>query len=215
MLGKKILNLALLAYILVFVACNNEPKQEQPVLADTIAPAVAVKVPQVVAKDSITNAITVEEEEEEEEELVLTDSINFAKYAVEEVSKVKKAPIDFSSYPEARSFRTRITEGYNEMEVNFAGHYVATYFGCGASCIMGFMVDVNDGKIYDLPLGEGKMCFWALDRAVHLASSNLFISSVCKENENDKEVFYIASLWDDEAKEFKDIDKKEFLVSKN
>lgn len=213
MLGKKILNLAWLAFVLVFVACNNEPKQNQAELADTNTVAIAVEVPQVIVKDSIPKNSTIVEEEEEE--LELTDSVNFAKYAVEEVSNLKKAPIDFSSYPEARSFRTRIIEGYKEMEVNFAGHYVATYFGCGASCIMGFMVDVNDGKIYDLPLGEGKMCFWAMDRALHLASSKLFISSICKQNENDKNVFYIASLWDEEAKEFKDIDKKEFLVSTN
>ncbi|RZK57607.1 MAG: hypothetical protein EOO87_02400 [Pedobacter sp.] len=212
MLGKKILNLALVTYILVFTACNNEPKQNQAELADTASVAIAIEVPQAIVKDSIPTATIVEEEEEE---LELTDSVNFAKYAVEEVSNLKKAPIDFSSYPEARSFRTRIIEGYKEMEVNFAGHYVAIYFGCGASCIMGFMVDVNDGKIYDLPLGEGKMCFWAMDRALHLASSKLFISSICKQNENDKNVFYIASLWDEEAKEFKDIDKKEFLVSTN
>ncbi|RZL39509.1 MAG: hypothetical protein EOO96_00425 [Pedobacter sp.] len=212
MLGRTYKITAIL-FSMMLLACNNKTTNtaEEPMLApDTIAVEAIADKPAIKETEIAESPVV----DVEDDEMALKDSINFAKFEVGTVATKTKAPIDFSSYPEAKAFKTRIIEGYQELEVNFAGHYVATYFGCGASCIMGFMVDANDGKIYDLPLGEGKMCFWNLDRAVYLSSSKLFISSICKRNETDKDVFYIASVWDEEAKEFKDIDEKEFLISK-
>lgn len=153
--------------------------------------------------------------EETEINVTVNDSINFEKYAVEVQDVIKKAPLDFSSYPESKSFKTRITEAYNDgTAIDFGGHYIISAFGCGAGCIMGFMVDVRDGKIYDLPLGEQNSCFWSLDRALGKPDSRLFISAICKEEENNPISLYIAYVWNEEKKLFENVNKEEFIIKK-
>lgn len=49
-----------------------------------------------------------------------------------------------------REFKTRLVEA-SKHNVNFAGHYVLSWFGCGASCIMAFALDKNSGKVSWLP----------------------------------------------------------------
>ena len=148
-------------------------------------------------------------------DITANDSINFEKYAVAVQELEKKAPLDFGSYPESRSFKTRITEAYSDGTViDFAGHYIISAFGCGAGCIMGFMVDVRDGKIYDLPLGEQNSCFWSLDRALGKPDSRLFISAICKEEENNPISLYIAYVWNEEKKLFENVNKEEFIIIK-
>ena len=56
-------------------------------------------------------------------------------------------------------FRTRIREGALE-KVNFAGHYVLTTWGCGASCVMGVLIDARTGRVYWLPM---KVCCGPLE----------------------------------------------------
>lgn len=73
---------------------------------------------------------------------------------VENSLKSNKAKIDFKSNDGSSYFKTRLTDGYYSGEVNFANYYIAITWGCGTSCIDGKMIDVRDGKIYDLPLGE-------------------------------------------------------------
>ena len=58
-----------------------------------------------------------------------------------------------------RQFRTRIREGARE-KVNFAGHYVLTVWGCGASCLMGVVIDGRTGRVYWIPF---TICCWPLD----------------------------------------------------
>ena len=153
--------------------------------------------------------------EETEIDITVNDSINFGKYAVEVQEFESKAPLDFGSYPESKSFKTRITEAYSDGTViDFGGHYIVSAFGCGAGCIMGFMVDVRDGKIYDLPLGEQNSCFWSLDRALGKADSRLFISAICKEEENSETALYIAYIWNEEKKLFENVNKEEFIIKK-
>ncbi len=139
------------------------------------------------------------------------DSIDFKKYQTEVPASSGKAAIDWQSYPEARDFRTRITEGYKNGEINFAGHYIGVTFGCGAGCILGFMVDVRDGKIYDLPLGEENSCFYMEDAVVIRPDSRLFISAVCKEEAESTKLNYKAYLWDEEQKTFSKIAATEFV----
>ena len=79
---------------------------------------------------------------------------------------------------------------------------------------MGFMVDVRDGKIYDLPLGEQNSCFWSLDRALGKPDSRLFISAICKEDENSETALYIAYIWNEEKKLFENVNKEEFIINK-
>ncbi|QNK63481.1 hypothetical protein H7F33_02945 [Pedobacter sp. PAMC26386] len=50
--------------------------------------------------------------------------------------------------------KTILTEGYRTGEIAFGGYYVTVIWGCGSDCISGVMVDVRNGKVYDLPLNE-------------------------------------------------------------
>jgi hypothetical protein len=118
----------------------------------------------------------------------------------------KKAKLDFNSNPGALHFKTRITNGYNSGDINFAGHYIGIAFGCGGGCIMGFIVDAKDGKIYDAPLGEANMCVWTLEMNIYKPQSRLYISSVCKEESDSKDVFYKAYVWHEKEKVFKKVD---------
>lgn len=207
--------LIITAILISLFACNETIKQE--VVADKeqnnslkIAPLEFTEIASDTSENEIITTI-----EEPGEDITAKDSINFTKYAVEVQELVNKAPLDFSSYPEAKFFKTRITEAYNQgTSIDFGGHYIGTIFGCGASCIMGFMVDVRDGKIYDLPLGEQNMCFWDIDKAISKSDSRLFISAICKENENSKTANYIAYVWNEEEKNFENVDKDEFIIQK-
>ncbi len=49
-----------------------------------------------------------------------------------------------------REFKTKIIEA-SKLNVNFAGHYILSSFGCGASCVMSFALDKESGEITWLP----------------------------------------------------------------
>ena len=81
------------------------------------------------------------------------EGYSFEKYKVEIHSVNEKAEINFSSNPFWKHYRTRISKGYKNGNVDFGGYYIAIIIGCGVGCRLGAMVDIRDGKIYDLPLG--------------------------------------------------------------
>jgi len=45
---------------------------------------------------------------------------------------------------------------------NFAGHYILTSFGCGASCVMAAIIDATNGRVKWLPF---TVCCWDGDAA--------------------------------------------------
>ena len=49
--------------------------------------------------------------------------------------------------------RTRLTAAVKG-GVNFAGHYALVQFGCGLGCNNGYLVDVTNGQVTPLPLGN-------------------------------------------------------------
>lgn len=148
----------LLSFVILFaVACKNGQRQTNKTddtLTKQQAPAIVVKdssyhtpsPKEIMVNDTITN---------------YSDTINFEKFYVGVQKRPTNVPINWESLSGANEFKTRIIETYKTNDVNFAGHYIMSVFGCGASCIMGFMVDVRDGKIYDLPLGEENSCLFA------------------------------------------------------
>lgn len=195
----------LFGLIALSYACNNTPKNnEQAVSTDT------TKLAKVDAAAAEPDSLILEQAPTQETSINYSDSVDFEKYEVGPQKRMANAPIDWTSYPEAKDFKTRITEAYKDSEVNFGGYYVTSIFGCGASCIMGFMVDVRDGKIYDLPLGEENSCLFAEDRALYNWMSRLFIAGVCKENLEDKKVYYKAYLWNEDKKEFENVEELRF-----
>jgi hypothetical protein len=58
------------------------------------------------------------------------------------------ATVNFESNPDAKLFRTAITEQVAE-GANFAGHYVVSTWGCGTNCIGYAVVDVKTGDIIE------------------------------------------------------------------
>jgi len=205
---KNSLKYMLAGIIVLNYACNDTKKNsDEAVEAGRTDTAVMAKVDTTAATPVVAEPPVAEPEEVR---INYSDSVDFEKYYVD-VQEQEHAPIDWTSYPEAKSFRTRITEAYKTDEVDFGGYYVISIFGCGASCIMGFMVDVRDGKIYDLPLGEENSCLFAEDRALGNATSRLFIAGVCKENADATKPYYKGYLWNEDKKEFETIDEHSFL----
>lgn len=52
--------------------------------------------------------------------------------------------------PDLKMFRTRIRDGAMG-EPNFGGHYRLATWGCGASCLMGAVIDLNSGAVTSIP----------------------------------------------------------------
>jgi hypothetical protein len=179
---------------------SNPPKADSTeiaaVVADTVKPVPVESPVSDTSNDSSSKVL---------------DSIDFKKYQTEMPLSSGKAAIDWQSNPEAKNFKTRITEGYKNEAVSFAGHYVAVVFGCGTGCVLGLMVDVRDGKIYALPLGEENSCFFMEDAALMRPDSKLFVSAVCKEAAESEKLNYKAYLWDEEQKTFSKIAESEFV----
>lgn len=75
---------------------------------------------------------------------------DFSQHKIKEtaVMKAPPKPVDLSSYEEAETYRTRLTEGA-EAGPNFAGHYTVVSFGCGTQCQDNWVIDEKTGKIID------------------------------------------------------------------
>lgn len=194
---------------MALLSCTTKaPQQETITMAEALDTAVAT--PTETTKVAVVETAEIVQEKEPQP-IGGRQEIDFKKFSTPAIQKRIHAPINWESYPQARSFRTRIKEAYAENEVSFAGNYVLSTFGCGAGCIMGFMIDVRDGKIYDLPLGEATSCFYAEERVVCRVDSKLFIAGICKENYEATDTFYVAFLWDEETKKFSSIKEEDFL----
>jgi len=76
----------------------------------------------------------------------------FTEYAVSEIFTGKVHPAILSTHIE-KNHRTVIREGL-EKGVNFAGHYVLVFWGCGAGCKQFVIVDAKTGAVYDPPFAE-------------------------------------------------------------
>lgn len=64
------------------------------------------------------------------------------------------SPVDFSSWPEAGTFYTRITDVV-ATGANFAGHFTIVHWGCGTDCVGYAVVDTSSGEIIDYsPVNE-------------------------------------------------------------
>lgn len=151
----------------------------------------------------------------EKKEISNTNEINFEKYKTEvvDLSTTSKIELNLNSNKSAKFFKSKLIEAYKSDKIDFAGHYITSIFGCGADCIVGYIIDINDGKIYNLPLGEDFGCPISTEKAIYNPNSKLFITAICKD-ESTKKKYYIASVWDEQQKKFLDIKEKDFLNKK-
>lgn len=116
-------------------SCNNQQTTKKAVevgRTDTTTMAV------IDTSNNLAPSVQLPKVRQEEVRINYQDSIDFARYQIDAEKVTEYAPIDWTSYHEAKDFKTRITEAYKTNEVDFAGYYVVSVFGCGTSCIMGF-----------------------------------------------------------------------------
>jgi hypothetical protein len=66
----------------------------------------------------------------------------------------KIKPINFNSLPEAKLFKTTISNSYKE-GANFAGQYNLAFWGCGTDCVGFSVTDITTGNIIEYsPINE-------------------------------------------------------------
>ncbi|OTG95522.1 hypothetical protein [Acinetobacter sp. ANC 3832] len=75
----------------------------------------------------------------------------FSEYPVKSVYTGTTARLDISD-PDARMFRTRLNDALQQ-KADFAGEYVTTMWGCGASCRMYSFVNKRTGKLLQAGFG--------------------------------------------------------------
>lgn len=69
----------------------------------------------------------------------------FSQYPAQ-VEKARITKIDFRKYPEARTYKTRLSSGLIQ-GVNFAGHFVIVGWGCGTGCTNAAVIDTRSGRV--------------------------------------------------------------------
>lgn len=199
----------LMAFALFSCKEKKEPVKNEIAQTATID-TVAAAPPEEIKADTavVKKPEDIKTEEPETEAAASFSHFAFDKFSSKNYTFVKKAKLDFSSDEGAYNFRTRIQEAYASGSPDFASYYITVIFGCGASCIMGMMMDVRDGKIYGLPLGEETSCLFADDRAIFYPDSRLFIASICRESNEAENVYYHAFVWNEEKKDFEKGEEK-------
>lgn len=80
----------------------------------------------------------------------------FEDYKVK-VSKTTPKLISFRGNRDARMFRTRLRQA-RKGGVNFAGHFIFAFWGCGTSCLQGAIINTKTGVVY-FPKELGGMSF--------------------------------------------------------
>lgn len=56
--------------------------------------------------------------------------------------------INLKSHSEAKFFRTNLKRALTNSEINFAGKYILTYWGCGSGCTQGAIIDAQTGNVF-------------------------------------------------------------------
>lgn len=71
----------------------------------------------------------------------------YSNYAVKVEKKTAKK-VNLNSHPKAKEYRTRLKGALANSEINFAGKYILTYWGCGTACIQAGVIDAQTGTVY-------------------------------------------------------------------
>lgn len=88
-----------------------------------------------------------------------------AALAQSNVPRFKEYPAEVYNGPTAplvlsrddRNYRTRLRWAAKNQKVNFAGHYILTFWGCGTTCLVGAVIDAKTGKVY---WWDFSLCCW-------------------------------------------------------
>jgi hypothetical protein len=72
---------------------------------------------------------------------------SFSAYKVR-IEKFGKVTVNLKSHKNARMFRTRLRDAAAKEDVNFAGHYILTVWGCGTNCSQWAIIDARNGNVF-------------------------------------------------------------------
>ncbi|GEM_PF-5574852 len=72
----------------------------------------------------------------------------FEDYAVTAIFSGTPTKVNYTSNPTAGKYRTRLNKGVKN-GANFAGHYSVVEIGCGSNCQNYWIIDVENGKIFE------------------------------------------------------------------
>lgn len=119
----------------------------------------------------------------------VTKNPEFSEYPVaERTVKTTKKPKIIST--QDHEFQAKIMIASDQMP-NFAGHYILSTFGCGASCTMTFVIDKKTGKVIWLPF---TVCCWdnmdADFNPVSFRKNSRLIIITGSRNEQGKGIYY-------------------------
>ena len=79
--------------------------------------------------------------------------------------------VDFSNFPEAKTYYTRITE-FVKRGVNFSSHYVLIPIGCGTDCVLFVVVDAKTGKV--IAYNSGKANYHLINKGSYFILEPIF-----------------------------------------
>ncbi|HQZ26066.1 MAG TPA: hypothetical protein PLD18_12270 [Flavobacterium sp.] len=72
---------------------------------------------------------------------------NYSQFPAKVEKKTAKK-VNLASHPEAKMYRTNLRNALANSEVNFAGKYILTYWGCGTGCRQGALIDAQTGNVF-------------------------------------------------------------------
>jgi hypothetical protein len=71
----------------------------------------------------------------------------YSQFSVKVENKTAKR-VNFESHSEAKMYRTNLKNALANSDVNFAGKYILTYWGCGTGCRQGALIDAKTGNVF-------------------------------------------------------------------
>jgi hypothetical protein len=134
------------------------------------------------------------------------------------VEKKTAKKVNLESHPEAKMYRTNLRNALANSDVNFAGKYILTYWGCGTGCRQGAIIDAHTGNTFfptELQgVSAGGLSLGNHEMIEYKKNSNLLIiygyagSGFESENKNQHGIYYYQ--WNGKAfKLLKFINKKQ------
>jgi hypothetical protein len=148
------------------------------------------------------------------------EGYNYVSYPAK-VLNVKKAELNYSSHKLGKEYRTEFAKQYKIGKVDFGGHFIIISWGAGSGLTLGAIVDVNDGKIYEIPLNEENSYRGTYhdnnNNILYKQSSNLFICYSSKTNEKDEnnvDLKYYFYQFDEVTKKFSLLKTKDKTVKR-
>ncbi len=119
------------------------------------------------------------------------DLPQFKDFPATKVYQGKNSPVNIAT-PEAREFRTRLTEAARQ-KPNFAGHYILAHWGCGSGCIRPAIIDAKSGRVFMVPFTVASVGEEDIDQVQFRPDSRLFIVNGSRNDQPENGSFYY--LW--------------------